>query len=448
MRAAVFIPGIMGTRLIAADGEEELWPPTPLETQFGYERVDKLLDDGVRPGTIIRNVLCFDFYQPVLDQLNELGFANAPGKNRLIEFPYDWRLDLQDLAGQLAATLDTVEADEIYLVAHSMGGLVTRLMLESGDYDERDWFPKIRLFAALAVPHNGAPLALARVLGIDSTLGISGSDFRKIANDRRYPSGYQLLPAPGEDACWDQTVRDLSPLDIYDPQSAQALGLDSHLLARVRFVHDTLGSGPPPEHIRYFYFAGSGHETATRVNVFQDKDGKYQSEHMSITLTPDAGDGTVPLWSALPRREQKQVVINEHATVFQGTPFKRVFYRLLGGDRGPALEGVLDALEADAPDLTLSLSSPVQRADSEIEVVMAFAKPLKSLTGRLVIEKLDNVGKAEREPARVVEVQYDGPALTKLTFHLEAISAAANYRISFQGDRKAENAPVFVVSEV
>jgi pimeloyl-ACP methyl ester carboxylesterase len=196
MKAVVFVPGIMGTELFSKAGEK-LWPPKPLETQFGYGRADKLLDNDVRPGGIIENVSCFDVYGSMFDQFKQLGFGQDGAQNRFFPFPYDWRLDLEHTAGELARLLDTVDgagAQDIFLIAHSMGGLVSRLMLETGAYAARPWFAKIRMFVALATPHQGAPLPLARVLGLDSTLGISKEDFRKLSNDPRYPSGYQLLP--------------------------------------------------------------------------------------------------------------------------------------------------------------------------------------------------------------------------------------------------------------
>src|SRR5262245_50227779 len=282
MKATVFVPGIMGTELVTASGEV-VWPPKPLETQFGYNRVNKLLGEDVRPGKIIENVMCFDFYGSLFAQFRELGFQES-GDKRLYLFPYDWRRDLEQTANDLAAQVDAVDRDgakEIFIVAHSMGGLVSRLVLETAAYDNRPWFRKIKSFIALGTPHQGAPLALARVLGLDSTLGISKEDFRKLASDPRYPSGYQLLPAPNEAACWNKEDLAVGAVDIYDPTTAERLGLNTALLARARFVHDSLAQGKPPTHVRYFYFAGTGHETVTRVNVLE-RDGSYPTSSLSF----------------------------------------------------------------------------------------------------------------------------------------------------------------------
>jgi phospholipase A1 len=98
---------------------------------------------------------------------------------------------------------------------------------------------------------------------------------------------------------------------------------------RARFVHDSLARGTAPPDVRYFSFAATGHETVTRVNVLE-RNGIYPTEEMVVTRTEDAGDGTVPFWSALPRAVQKQAVVNEHSKIFHGMSFNRVFYRLLG----------------------------------------------------------------------------------------------------------------------
>jgi hypothetical protein len=161
---AVLIPGIMGTELVLPCGEV-VWPPTVRETLFGYKRISKLQHADAQPRSIIANVSCVDFYRPLQTLLAQLGFS-ASGNNVLLEHPYDWRKDLFDLAKELAARLDGITADRIVFVAHSMGGLIVRLLLEPQTFRDRPWFPKIACFIALATPHNGAPLALARVRGL------------------------------------------------------------------------------------------------------------------------------------------------------------------------------------------------------------------------------------------------------------------------------------------
>jgi phospholipase A1 len=435
MKALVFVPGTMGTQLHNAAGEE-LWPPKPAETQFGYKRMDKLRADDVTPGDIIRNVLCFDFYGSLFQAFKDLKFFPDDPHQRLIAFPYDWRLDLEATSRRLAKELDKLNSEtveEIHLVAHSMGGLITRLVLEGGQYTDRPWFGKIKSFLALAVPHQGAPLALARVLGLDSAMGISKADFRKFANDKRYPSGYQLLPAPDEAACWNQSTVGLDAPDIYQDAVGKKLGLDRDLVARARFVYDTLRNGAPPKQVRYFFFAGTGHETVTRINVVDDGSDVYPVDQMVVTHTEGAGDGTVPLWSALPRAVQKQVVVNEHSHVFTGTPFKKVFYHLLGGDLGPALENLLDEQPPDP--LRLSVPHPVIECykDFELLLIPPAADSVAIIDGTLWIQKLQDDGTPATPRQQLTTVQYKGPPVSTLRLAMPPLAQPGWYQLTFTG---------------
>lgn len=456
MHIVVFIPGIMGTRLelkLPGGSPEEVWPPTPFETKFGYKRIEKLMKPAVYPTTLISSVLCFQFYSTITGLLNDLGFDEGGGAKKLVLFPYDWRQDLFKTVDVLAAKLDAIKAEKatkISIVAHSMGGLITRLLLESGKYNTRKWFGKIDQFVALAVPHLGAPLALARVLGLDPTLGVSGSDFIKFSASTAYPSGYQLLPPRAELCCWDQASADLAALDIYDPATAKRLGLSSANLKRATAVHDVLNTGAPPKGVRYFYFAGTGHRTVSRVNVFAEGVGPIDHERSAKTITPDGGDGTVPLYSALPRQGQRQMVVNEHSTVFEGDPFRKVFVRLLGGNEGAAIE----AVKAVAPPLALSVEAPVVPVGADIEIVMAISPQALSsggsrrlvLSGRFVLERAEDDAVEKFKKVGEFPIAYDGPAIDRLSMLLPAQSVAAHYRLTFAGNHKAKGPAVFAVS--
>jgi pimeloyl-ACP methyl ester carboxylesterase len=436
MKVIVFVPGTMATELRAADGEL-LWPPKLLETQFGYRRIDKLVGEGVVADQIIRKVACVDFYAPLFDQFEALGFRPGDPAQRLYTLPYDWRLDLEQTAQALAALLDTAQRDgasEIHLVAHSMGGLISRLAIESQAYAARPWRALLRSFIALAVPHKGAPLALARVLGLDSALGISKTDFKRLTSDRRYPSAYQLLPAPGEEACWNQSDAALAEVDLYDEADAAKLGLDPALLARARFVHSTLDDGAPPAQVRYFYFAGTGHETITRVNVERDASGHFPVDRMTPTRTPNAGDGTVPFWSALPRKGQKQVVVNEHASVFTGMAFKSVFYRLLGGHLGNALQSIEQGLVADPDALRLSMPTPVIERGQAFELLLVPQVAVGQIDGELVLRRLNDDGQAGASPPEALaEVSYQGAPVSTLRLTMPALANRGLYQLRFEG---------------
>lgn len=460
MRVALLVPGIMATRLDLQG--EEVWPPTPLETQFGYDRIEKLQDERARPTELIYNVLCFNFYSTVRNLLAELGYTTSGSSKRYVDFPYDWRRDLFETVDLLAARVKALHDDgatEIALLGHSMGGLLCRLLLESGRFERDQWFSKINIFVALAVPHLGAPLALARIFGVDSTLGISGKDFAKFASNPKYPSGYQLIPAPGEQSLWDLSSDNLAAIDPYDRRTATQLGMVPGLVERARSLHDILGKQNKPDEVRYFYFAGVGHKTVTRVNVELGGQAVVNHKQTVMTRTPDGGDGTVPLYSALPHLGQRQLVVNEHSTVFQGLPFKRVFFRLFGGDAGPPVEYAGGA-EAQAT-VTISIDSPVQTTGEPIEVTFDIIPPATkpgegvphtpastSIEGELVLDLVDGEGQVKKRSFRKTPISYNGPGINRLTIDLPGVTEPGLFVLRFAGSIRAENDVRFAVSQI
>jgi hypothetical protein len=431
MQHVVFVPGIMGSELVAPDGTA-VWPPTALETQFGYRRVHQLLRDDLRVGDIVRKVWCVGVYRPLIDTLRDIGFAEAGAAPRLHAHAYDWRRDLEELAAGLAARVAGIAAagaTDIVLVAHSMGGLVARLMLESGLHAATPGLDRVTALYTLGTPHLGAPLALARILGLDTALGVSGADFRRFAADRRWPSGYQLLPPPGEAPCWDVTANGrLAALDPYEPAVAARLGLDPVLLARAAWVHDTLRRGQRPAGVRYMQFAGGGHPTATRINV--------GTTDRRVTVSPDAGDGTVPLWSALPNAGQKQVVPGNHTDFFTHDAFKAVFYRLFGKSFA------LPPLSA-APVMALSVPDVVLLAARAIDLLLVPSMPVGRIAGRIVLSRTDDPDQPWQPFGEPVPVTYEGPPVASLAVRLAAVGRRGFYRIAFEGVPSVANPAMF-----
>jgi pimeloyl-ACP methyl ester carboxylesterase len=430
MQALILVPGIMGTELF--DGQEKLWPPKPLETKFGYGRVEQLMKPDLKVGQIIRKVLCVGIYEDLFDQLEALGYTEDGADQRLYTFPYDWRQDLEVLAQQLAARLAQAQADgaqDIIIVAHSMGGLISRLVLEGPQFRAEPWFANIKMFLALGTPHRGAPLALARVLGLDSAMGISQEDFKRFSANVAYPSAYQLLPAPGEDCCWDVGQAQVTPVDIHDPAMSAALGLSAPLMARARYVHDTFQSGARPKGVRYFSFAGTGHETVTRVNIDMNM-GALVADQMVVTRTKDAGDGTVPFWSSLLPDTQRHVAINDHTTVFTGDAFKRVFFRLLGVDLGAPVQGFgNEAVGFEAEHFRLSTPQPIVRARQAFEVVIQFGKPTRSIKAELLLQSLTEGGVEEGSAEEHESLNYSGPPIENITVQVSGIADPGLYEL-------------------
>ena len=69
----------------------------------------------------------------------------------------------RSLSDLLTAVLSAypVEVDEIALIGHSMGGLVSRSAAHYGALHGQPWVPKLRHVVSIATPHHGAPLEKA-----------------------------------------------------------------------------------------------------------------------------------------------------------------------------------------------------------------------------------------------------------------------------------------------
>ena len=293
MPQVVFVPGVFGCHMYRHSDGFELWPPVgqavPISVQ---ERVDGLLDPQTRPGGIVQWIndplLRQPEYGPVLRAINGMqGVTLRP-------FAYDWRKDLtSDLPDALATFLDGLPAGQrLILVAHSMGGLIVRWLLESGNYDRRPWFGAISQFVAISVPHLGAPLALFRVLGLD--------DFAPIVFDRTacaqlasrpdlYPAGHQLLPSSSL-----QVVTYANGSHASVEQGFSSLpGVALRALDRLHAVLDRFQRPPA---ISYVLAYGRGLKTVSSVRAERVNDPRP-------TEVTDSGDTTVPIWSACPSIE-------------------------------------------------------------------------------------------------------------------------------------------------
>lgn len=289
MPHVVLLPGIMGVSM-ENPAHGIIWPPGMRSGPAisNDELVDLLLDANTRPKKAIRHVACAgNVYGPLLDFLATLAGVGVT------TFDYDWRKELSALASDLAALLDRAPpGEDIVLVAHSMGGLVARWMLESGHFTGRPWFPRIKHFVAAAVPHRGAPLALLRLLGrsgINCVILPAANMKRLGSHPERYPSGYQLLPAPGYD-CYEHGAG--TAPDLYTAAEQRTIVLKAAGIDAVRAFHATLVPFKAPAGVTYHVLYGEGFETITAMRIRSD--GKVEP------TVAAAGDGTVPATSANP----------------------------------------------------------------------------------------------------------------------------------------------------
>lgn len=225
----IVIPGILGSRLKDAQTGAELWPGSLWGVALGTKEHLALPFDPVtlqptaeaQPDGLFEAALGTDFYGEILRTLEHAGrYVRAvPGTpvdrrhRHYYVFAYDWRQDNVRTAAKLDAFIEQIRRDhgepqlKVDLVAHSMGGLVTRYFLR---YGARDVLPELHR-ADFRVPDTGADKVRTAILLGTPNLGSANSlhgfiegaavGLRRIPTEvlATMPSVFQLFPHPIND---------------------------------------------------------------------------------------------------------------------------------------------------------------------------------------------------------------------------------------------------------
>lgn len=118
---AFVVPGIMGS-LLSVDGDE-VWI-SPFKLAFGGFKSLRYREPGDGGPMVAPFGLPADYYEELVERLS--------ATHKVIPFPYDWRAPIEKEAGRLETDLAAALAETtqpVRIVAHSMGGLLTRAAL-------------------------------------------------------------------------------------------------------------------------------------------------------------------------------------------------------------------------------------------------------------------------------------------------------------------------------
>ena len=428
-KVAILVPGIMGSELWK--GDQLIWPG-PFKSLFSkYKLMEELLEPSLTVGDVIRKFSVSRQYDALIDKFAAGAFTE--GNGTLWVCPYDWRKDNAEAAELLALKIEAVRKAhpgdlEITIAAHSMGGLVSRYYLESGLFTGRAGFDKVRRLITLGTPHRGSPLVLTAARAYDGSLFLSAEQVQRLANDSRYPSTYQLLPPENEPFAWDDIAgqTEFAPFDVYN--RAKELGLNPDNIEKAREFRKKLAA-QPPEGVRYFYFAGTRMLTLSNIRIV----GGFNLLPVEID---DAGDGTVPTWSAWQAGIQGQFVGGEHGTIYKNTELLQTLGALLGQ------KGVWAAV---APEVQLAVRDRVVAPGERVHVALTFPSAVQKLTGDIVIEQLvmDPVTgeRAGKGPLTYkYPIRYQGLNAEKIGLTFDAPPLPDPYAVSFVPENTAEPA--------
>jgi pimeloyl-ACP methyl ester carboxylesterase len=329
-RPVIVIPGILGSKLVGANGEV-LWGDRGSLGNFGRLDHDPA---GREPevnlaGLVERIRVLGPFwtihsYDDLLVYLRALGFRDG---QTLFPFAYDWRLSNYETAQRLDAFVRQYPAlrdGQFDVVAHSMGGIVAKVwMLQHGGAQ------RVRKAIYLGTPFHGSMNALATLTeGWGRFLNYIVGGIDLIRNTMlSFPAIYELFPSYVR-SCRLGDRRSHEFLNIYDPDlwnrcgwlpsaycdgAARAATFRSNL-RRAEILADLM-SQPIPG-VREVKIAGDNQNTRLYLYVT-----RTDQSWRGWTFSSDRGDGTVPLWSAAGAHNGDLAgslpSFVEHATIFR-----------------------------------------------------------------------------------------------------------------------------------
>ncbi len=281
----IFIPGIMGSELTVTDGgaDDVVWISFWRLIRGGIKKL-QLASDGVGEADskfVVRpSGLDKDSYAETILWLKAYWNVEL--------FAYDWRKDLDRAAEGLKDLVQTKFKDQpVHLVAHSMGGLVSRNFIRL--------YPKVwkamsepkkvqggRLIM-LGTPNYGSyAIAQAMVAQEKLVKWLAAADLRHDLEEvlgilNGFVGSYQLLPSPAKLSASEQR--------IYDPGAWGRYPISAAHLNRARKFHVDLDVAATTDPERMAYIAGFNRETLNGVTI--DGPGMFEFD---ITLK---GDGRV-----------------------------------------------------------------------------------------------------------------------------------------------------------
>jgi hypothetical protein len=241
-------------------------------------------------------------------------------------YPFDWRQSIPALGKELAdeirkETGRNTGRQDLYIVAHSMGGLVSRaclkLLKEKGEDD------KVRRLVMLGTPNFGSFAPVQALLGnytiIKRIAALDlGNSLKDLVNTvfNTFPGLYQMMPAPVK----------FSGIDLYNIANWPLIGMGprNNLLEEASKVNEALAPGSD----LFTLIAGINQETV--VNVRREGNDFVYSTSME-------GDGTVPLVFAQLEGVKTYFVEEEHGSLPNNADVSRAVIDLIETSRTTVL---------------------------------------------------------------------------------------------------------------
>ena len=326
----LIVPGLIGTDL--KDGDNVLWmDPQRLLSSISDNFIDPLqfkvdltpLNSGLTVGEVISSktfdigfgeVVVLNYMASLVDELKSQGYIE---NETLFTFPYDWRYGVTGeyadgktntdlLEEKIAAILQQTGASKVDIIAHSMGGLITKKYVVDNLASHN-----IGKAVFVGVPNTGAPKSVKTLLEGDNlgSLFVSQGEIKKISQNM--PAIYDLLPSQqyyntkgSYVRVIDQGFINATVKDLTYSETKTFLTDDNNLnttaVTNADNLHTTTFDNFDMRTAGIDLYAIDGCKAGTLGKITQVRSksilGQLQITYQKPKMVP--GDGTVPLESA------------------------------------------------------------------------------------------------------------------------------------------------------
>lgn len=435
----VVIPGILGSRLARRVGGE-LQPVWDLSIRRLPRALRELAggglavvrdgadppDDGIEAVGLLNYQLLPGFFG-VDDYASLLAaLRGAVGERQVLTFPYDWRLSNRHASARLNTMVrdalkswraESGRADaKVWLIGHSMGGLVARHFCEHhGGYEIT------RGIVTIGTPHRGSPKALE---ALANGKHIGPLDLSALVQS--LPSVYELLPLfpvlRGKKAYRIAEAFRLDPVTGEDaPRSAPGAApaapfLDKDMLrgalrfhAEIRVPAESRAKRGEPTPYRLEAFFNRRQVTPASARI----DGRrvtlldtYPEEVGGRPVESDMrGDGTVPSFASVPIEWSKTDAAFPVAEKHAAMQAAQVLHDSLANWMRPLdVAELKGAGQTDQSVLALTMPS-ILECGAPLDVVLGALRPMRGL---LEITRCDEEPATTKQVRFAVEARQDG----------------------------------------